>query len=145
MLMPVFYYHPTNQIAQRLAEMTRQKGFMYTNRAELEFKLQNQLAEAGYDIWSTFHTMLGSLAGTIDKHLLQSPSALDPDNELDRHTLKLCKSSKTPWSFIKVLNGNKMSFVMGYCSTPASNPFGMSALQMAQRGIISTSHMPSAS
>jgi hypothetical protein len=140
--MPIFYYHPQNKLAKQLAEMTGQKGFLYTNRNELEFKLQRQLAELGIDIWPQFHTMLGSLAGTIDKHLLQTPNALDPDNELDRHTLKLCKSSQTPWSYIKIFNGPKMSCVLGYCSTPASSPFNMSAVQMAQKGIIGVSHMP---
>jgi len=141
--MPVFYFHPISRIPQKLAEMTGEKGFLYTNRNELEMKLQRLLAESGEDIWPTFHTMLGSLAGTVDKHLSQLPGGgLDPDNELDRHTLKLCKSSPTPWSFIKVFNGPRMSFVMGYCSTPASSPFNMSAVQMAQKGIISTSHVP---
>jgi hypothetical protein len=136
--MPVFYYHPQNVIAQRLQEMTGQRGFLYTNRSELELKLQKQLTEAGYDIWSTCHGVIGSLAGSIDLHI-----PLNPDDELDRHTLKLCKT-KTPWCFFRIVNGPKMSCVLGYCSTGAHSPFAMGSAEMAQKGIISSSFVPRA-
>jgi len=137
--MPVFYYHPQNAVSKKLAEITNSKGFLYVNRGELELKIQKLVVEAGYDLWPTFHTVLGSLAGTIDKHL-----PMNPDDELDRHTLKLCNSSKTPWSYVKVLNGPNMSCVIGYCSTPASSPYALSNSEMARRGIIAVSHMPTA-
>lgn len=139
--MPIFYFHPTNTVARQLSEMSNERGFFYTNRSELEFKIQRLIGEAGYDIWPNFNTVLGTLAGNVEKHLQQS-FALDPDNPLDNQTLKLCKSSPTPWSWMKIHNGPKMSFVVGYCSTPALNPHGMSAVQMAQKGIIQTSVVP---
>lgn len=143
--MPIFYYHPQNEVAKKLAELTNSRGFFYENRGVMEIKLQHLIAEAGYDLYPTFHTMLGSLAGTVEKHLMQTGVALNPDDELDRMTLKLCKSSSSPWSFVKVINGPQMSCCVGYCSTPASSPFAMSATEMAKRGLIPVSHMPSAS
>lgn len=135
--MPIFYFHPQNKLAKRMAEMTGVKGMMYTNRGELDFKLQGLLVELGEDVWSTFHTILGSLAGPINGHI-----PLDPDIEIDRNTLKLCHSSKTPWSFVKIINGPRMSCVVGYCSTPASSPYAMGTAEMAQKGILNVSHMP---
>lgn len=135
--MPIFYFHPQNVVPRELAEMTRSKGFMYTHRGELDIKLERLIAEAGHDIWSTYHTVLGSLPKSVDQMI-----PLDPDDPLDAHTLKLCNSSKTPWSYIKVINGNKMSFVMGYCSTPANSPFALSNTQMAQKGIMPTTYIP---
>ena|SRR5215208_2999739 len=140
--MPIFYYHPQNAVAKKLAELTETRGFIYDNRAVMEIKLQHQIAEAGYDLWPTFHTVLGSLAGTIEKHLMQTNKPLNPDDELDRITLKICKSSASPWSYVRVVNGPAMSCVVGYCSTPASSPFNMSAAEMAKRGLISVSHVP---
>ena len=127
--MPVFYYHPQHEVPKLLAEMTRQHGFLYTNRGELEFKLQQQLIEFGYDISPRFHTVIGTLAGSIDYHI-----PLNPDNELDRHTLKLC-ASKAPWSWIKILNGPKMMFIMGYVSSAGSSPFAMGSVEMVQKGL----------
>lgn len=134
--MSVFYYHRQNSLAKKLSEMANIHGFMYTNRSEMELRIQRQIAEAGYDIWSTFHCIIGSLAGSIDLHI-----PLNPDDELDRHTLKLCKT-KSPWCFLKVINGPTMSGVVGYCSSGAESPFLKSNIQMAQEGIIRTSYVP---
>lgn len=134
--MPVFYYHPVNKIPQKLSEMTNKRGFLYTNRPELEFILQRQLSEAGYDLDPRFHTIVGSLAGSINYHI-----PLNPDDELDRHSLKLCKQ-KSSWSYLKVLNGKKMAFIMGYVSTMGGNPFAMTNAEMAQKGIIQTTTIP---
>ena len=134
--MSVFYYHKQNMVAQKLAEMTEVKGFVYHNRNELNLRIQKELAQAGYDIWPQCHSVIGSLAGSIDLHI-----ELNPDDELDRYTLKLCKS-KTPWCFYRIINGPKMSGVLGYCSDGALTPFAMGAAEMAQKGIISVSSMP---
>lgn len=142
--MPIFYYHPENIVSKKLMDLTNSRGFLYDNRGVLEIKLQQQIAQAGYDLWPTFHTVLGTLAGSIVKHLGQQADALNPDDELDRLTIKLCHSSPTPWSWVKVLNGPKMNCVIGYCSTPATSPHSMSAVEMAKRGIIATNFVPSA-
>jgi hypothetical protein len=127
--LPVFYYHPHDEVPKLLAEMTGVRGFLYTNRGELEFKLQQQLIEAGYDIDPRFHTVIGTLAGSIDYHI-----PLNPDDELDRHTLKLC-ASKAPWSWIKILNGPRMMMILGYVSSAGSSPYGMGAIEMVQKGL----------
>lgn len=134
--MPVFYYHPVNRIPQILSEMTNVRGFTYLHRGELELTIQNQLIKAGMDVDPRFHTVVGTLAGPLNYHI-----ALNPDNELDRHTLKLCKSN-TSWSYLKILNGKTMSFIMGYVSSAGGNPFGMSTVGMAQSGLIQVSHVP---
>jgi len=134
--MPVFYYHPRNSVGQKLQEINGSKGFLYTNRGEMELRLNRQLAEAGYDIWPTYHCVVGSLAGCVDMQI-----ALDPDDELDRHSIKLC-ATKTPWTYVKVINGPKMSCVVGYCSSSANSPFSMTNAEMAQKGIISSSYIP---
>ena len=136
--MSVFYYHRQNIFSKKLMEMTGKHGFLYTNRGELEFRIQRELVEAGYDIWPTFHGVIGSLAGSIDLHI-----PLDPDDPLDAHTLKLCKT-KTPWCYLKINNGPQMSGVIGYCSTGAQSPFSMGNAEMAQRGIIPVSYVPRA-
>lgn len=136
----VFYYHPRNSIAKKLHELTQVRGFMYANRAELELRIAREMSEAGYDIWPQFHSVIGSIAGGIHLHI-----PLDPDNELDQHTLKQCKTNKTPWCYFKVVNGPKMSQVVGYCSTGAHQPFAMTEAQKAQRGIIHSSYVPRAS
>lgn len=135
--MAVFYYHPQNDLAKKLAEQAQQHGFMYPNRGVLELTLQKQIADLGYDIYPTFHTIIGSLNGAIDEHI-----PLNPDNELDRHTLKLCKQSRLPWCFVKVNNGPRMSGVVGFSSTGAQSPFGMGVVEMAQRGLTSASYVP---
>ena len=135
--MPVFYFHPQNSVAKKLQEANDDgRGFLYVNRGQLEFKLQNILDKAGYDLWSSCHFVIGSLAGAIDLHI-----PLDPDVELDRHSIKLCKT-KASWSYVKVLNGPKMSCVIGYCSSPASNPYNMTTTEMAQKGIIQAGYVP---
>jgi hypothetical protein len=140
--LPIFYFHPQNEIPKKLAEMTRSKGFMHTNRPEFEFKLQTLFAELGIDLWPTFHTVLGSLPGTIISHMKQQPNFFDPDNEMDKHTMKVCKVSPTPWAWVKVVNGPQMNFIVGYSSMPALNPYNMTPVQAAQRGIVGVSHLP---
>ncbi len=137
--MPVFYYHPVNKLSKKLAEMTNQRGFLYQNRGQLELTLQKQLSELGYYIQPTFHTIIGSLNYSIDYHI-----PLNPDDELDRHAIKLCKQ-KNPWNYIKVLNGQDMMFVIGYVSAGGNSPFAMGAAEMAQKGIIGASYIPRAS
>ena len=134
--MPVFYYHPQNAIPQKLVEMTGKRGFLYSNRNELELILQRQLIDLGHGIDPRFHTIVSTLAGSIDYHL-----PLNPDDELDRHALALCKQ-KSPWNYIKVLNGRDMMFIMGYVSSGGGSPFNMSATQMAQKGLIGASYVP---
>tara|TARA_R110000868_G_scaffold56650_7_gene175202 strand:- start:399 stop:815 length:417 start_codon:yes stop_codon:yes gene_type:complete len=135
--MPYFYFHPKNSVGQKLADNQGAHAMAYTNRAELDMRLQSLIVEAGYDLWPACHTVLGSLAGPIDKTL-----PLDPDNEIDRTVMKLCKASPAPWSYVKILNGPQMSCVVGYCSTPASSPYAMTASEMAQKGIIQAEYMP---
>lgn len=136
--MSIFYFHRQNTLAKQLSEMTRMHGFQYGTRSELEFKLQGMIADAGYDLWPTFHTVISSLAGAIDLHL-----PLDPDNELDRQSLKLVKN-RASWSSIRVVNGPKMSTCVGYVSQGAQTPIGMGTTEMAQRGIIKSSYIPRA-
>lgn len=135
----VFYYHPKNLIARKLKDLTQTKGFLYTNRAELELRLAREMSEAGFEIWPQFHTIIGSIAGGIHLHI-----PLNPDEELDRHTIKMCQSNQSPWCFLKVVNGPKMSQVVGYCSTGAHQPFGLTNTQLAQKGIISATYVPRA-
>jgi len=135
--MSVFYFHPHNAVAKKLQEANNDlRGFTYTNRAEMEFRLQRYISDVGYDVWPQCHFILGSLAGAIDLHI-----SLDPDDELDRYSIKLCKT-KASWSYVKVLNGPKMSCVIGYSSSAASNPYSMGATEMAQKGIIKTGYVP---
>lgn len=134
--MPVFYYHPQNKISKQLREMTQKRGFQYNNRGELEFIFQRQLVELGHDIDRRFHTIIGTLAGSIDYHI-----PLNPDDELDRYTIKLC-AQKNPWSYIKVLNGREMMFIMGYVSSGGNSPFALGVAEMVQKGIIGATHVP---
>lgn len=136
--MPIFYFHPQNEIPKKLIEMTGCRGFNCVNRGELEFKLQNLFSQLDIDLWPTFHTVVGALGKKVTEFI-----TLDPDDELDRHTLKVLKSSATPWSYLKIMNGPQMNFVLGYTSIPASSPFALTAAQMAQKGIIGVSHVPS--
>lgn len=135
--MPVFYYHTQNELAKKLSEATNKHGFIYANRGILELTLQKEIAQIGYDIWPTFHTVLGSIAGAIDLHV-----PLNPDDELDQHTLKLIKQSRAPWCYVKVNNGPRMNTVVGYCSTGAQSPFSMGAIEMAQKGINGATYIP---
>ena len=134
--MPVFYFHKQNKLAKHLTDVANVPGFTYQGRGELDFKIQRLLSDAGYDLWPTCHSVIGSLAGSIDLHI-----PLDPDLELDRYTLKLCKT-KAPWSFYKVINGPKMSGVIGYCSAGALTPFAMGTIEQAQKGITAVGFVP---
>lgn len=134
--MPIFYYHRTNIIGAKLMEMTGEKSFMYQSRGELELKLQRLIGEAGYDIWSTFHTVIGGIASGIDLKY-----ELDPEDPNDSYSIKLCKKD-APWYYVKVVNGTKMSCVVGYSSSCGQGPFNMSSTQMAQAGVIRTSFVP---
>lgn len=137
--MASFYWHITNEIAQKLKEVSEVKGFLYTNRYEMELKIQKYLAEAGYDIWPTFHTVLGSLAGQITDYI-----ELNPEDPLDDHSIKLCRNNHSAWCFVRIANGPRMSTCVGWCSSGANNPFALSTTQMAQAGIIRTSFVPRA-
>jgi hypothetical protein len=132
----VFYWHPNNLIAQKLADCSGVKGFLYQNRPELDMKIMRLLGEAGYDLYSTFHTLIGSIGGQINERV-----ELNPDVELDRHTLKLIKNN-VAWSYCKVINGPRMSGVIGYCSSSGGNPYAMSDMQRAQAGITPVSFVP---
>lgn len=134
--MPIFYYHPTNEIPQKLSEMTNQRGFLYQNRGVLELMLQRQLADAGYLIHPCFYTVISSVGNSIEHYI-----DLNPDNEFDRHTIKVCQQ-KAPWNYVKILNGTDMMFVIGYVSAGGNAPMSMSPTQMAQRGIINTNYVP---
>jgi hypothetical protein len=134
--MPVFYYHPQNAIPKQLVEMTGKRGFLYSNRNELELILQRQLIDLGHGIDPRFHTIVSTIAGSIDIHI-----QLNPDDELDRHALALCKQ-KSPWNYIKVLNGKDMMFIMGYVSAGGDSPFGMGVVQAAQKGLTSATYIP---
>jgi len=132
----VFYFHPGNSIAKQLAESVGVKGFFYQNRGQLELRIQQLIAELGYDMWPTFHTVVGGLSGEIGERI-----PLNPDDEMDKHTLKLTKN-KVAWSWIKIINGPRMSQVIGYLSGGSASPFAMSNAEMAQKGIISASYVP---
>lgn len=134
--MPVFYFHRQNTLATKLIEMTGEKSFLYQSRGELEMKLQRLIGEAGYDLWPTFHTVMGGIASGIDLKF-----ELDPEDPIDNHAIKLCKKD-APWYFVKIHNGPKMSCVVGYSSSCGQGPFNMSNTQMAQAGIIRTSVVP---
>lgn len=134
--MAIFYYHPVNKVPQQLSEMTGKRGFTYVSRGELELTLQRQLIEAGYEIDMRFHTIISTLAGSIEYHV-----ALNPDDEFDNYTLKICKQ-KAPWSYIKVLNGSNMMFIMGYVSSSGASPFAYTPTQLVQKGIIGSTHFP---
>lgn len=136
--MPVFYYHPQSRIPQELAGKYEKRGWIYQSRGELELTLQRQILELGYDILPTCHTVMGTMPGSIEYHL-----TLNPDDELDQHSLKLCKN-KSPWSWIKVLNGRDMMFVIGYTSSSAASPFAMGTVQQAQMGITGATMIPRA-
>lgn len=125
----VFYWHPHNSIAKKLAEYSEVKGFLYQNRGELEFKLARMIGDIGYDVYPQFHTVIGSIANPIDSMI-----PMNPDEVLDRHTLKLLKT-KAPWSFCKVINGPTMSCVVGYCSSTGGNPYAMTDMQRVQAGL----------
>lgn len=133
--MPIFYYHPQNIVPKQLAEQTGKKGFMYSGRGQLDLTLQKLLLEAGHDVSFQFHTIVGSLGRSLDELI-----PLNPDDELDRHTLKICEQ-KAPWSYIKVRNGDE-SYIMGYVSSSGGAPFALSATEMAQKGIIGSSYIP---
>jgi len=134
--MSIFYYHPQNKIPKQLREMTGKRGFTYISRGQLELTLQKQLLEAGHEIDMRFHTIISSLAGSIDYHI-----PLNPDDELDRYTLKICQQ-KAPWSYIKVLNGPQMMFIMGYVSSSGASPFAYTPTQLAQKGLLGVTHFP---
>ena len=138
--MPIFYFHPKNSVALKLKEANNgEKSFTYVNRAQLEIKMQSLLTMAGYDLYSNFHTILGPFGQKIEDVI-----SLNLDDPIDRQTHKLRQNSQTPWSYVKVNNGPHLRQVIGYCSTPAQNPFALGPVQMAQRGIISTNFVPTA-
>lgn len=134
--MPIFYYHPFNQLAKDLAEADDRKSFIYQSRGELEFKLQRLLGELGYDIWSSFYTVMGSLGASINYIL-----PLNPDDPIDAQTIKICKNN-APWSFIKILNGPQLQGVVGYCSGSSVKPIALTNAEMAQKGISSATYVP---
>lgn len=134
--MPIFYYHPLNSLSKKLIESTRERGFLYTNRSEMEFRIQQKIADLGYDIWPSFHTVLGSLGTPITQII-----PLDPSDTLDSHTLRVCKLGGS-WGFIKVVNGPQMQDVVGYCSSLSGQPYNMTNAELAQKGILSATYVP---
>lgn len=134
--MPIFFYHPKNSIAKDLKEISEQDGFIYKARPHMEMILKDHLLKAGYDISPEFYCSIGSLAGTLQTHI-----ALNPDNEFHRIAEKACKN-KTPWAYVKINNGRRMKFVIGYCNSDPSTPFLLSNVQMAQSGLINSSFVP---
>lgn len=136
--MAFFLYHPRNTIAQKLQEANEGKdGFIYRSRADMEMIIKHHMQIAKLDLHPQIYMHIGSLAGAIDKHL-----PLDPENELHMQIAKVCKNQQ-PWSFVKLDNGPTMKQVIGYCNSDPSQPFLMSTTQMAQKGLIDTSFIPS--
>jgi hypothetical protein len=134
--MGVFILSPTQEIAVKLRDYLQAPGFVYQSRSHMEMLLLKHLSDIGTDIWPTAHFILGSLAGSLDYHL-----ALNPDDPVERQAQKLCEA-KTAWSYVKLRNGPRMNFVLGYSSCDAANPFAMSPSQMAQKGIIQSTFIP---
>lgn len=134
--MAIFYYHLTNQLARDLEEVNGPRGFMFQTRGELEFKLQRQLAELGYDIWPSFYTVLGSMGASINYFI-----PLDKDDPLDAHTIAVCKNSAA-WSWIKILNGPNLNQIIGYTSMSCMKPIALTNTEMAQKGITSATYVP---
>lgn len=136
--MAYFLFHRQNAIAQKLQEANEGvEGFVYRARQEMEQILRHLMQVAEIDIDPRLYMHIGSLAGPIDKHL-----PLDPNNELHAQILKVCRN-KNPWSFVKLDNGPKLKCVIGYCNSDPSQPFLMTSAQMAQKGLINTSFVPS--
>lgn len=137
--MPFFLYHPRNKVAQILQEANEGKdGFIYRARQEMEMIIRHHMEIAKIDISPQLYMHIGSLAGPIDKHL-----PLDEENELHRLVKKSCQNP-TPWSFVKLDNGPNMRGVIGFCNSDPTQPFLMSSAQMAQKGLISATHIPTA-
>lgn len=136
--MPFFLYHPSNKIAQKMKEVAEGDAFIYQSRPHMENILKHHMQLAGLDQNPQLYMHIGSLAGSVDKHV-----ALDPENETHNQILKFCHSqNKTPWSFVKLDNGPRMKCVIGYCNSDPKTPFLMSSVDMAQKGLLDVSHVP---
>lgn len=136
--MSVFYFHQQNQTAKDMAQATNSRGFIFSHRGELEFKIQGILSDMGHDIWPTCHTVISNIRESIDCII-----PLDPADPLDAVALKIVRN-KQPWCFVRVVNGPRMSTVIGYSSLVAQNAVAMSMAEQAQRGIIRSSYVPRA-
>lgn len=112
------------------------EGFIYRSRPEMEMTIRHHMQVADIDESPQIYMHIGSLAGSIDKHM-----PLDMNNELHRKVQKICQN-KNPWSFVKLDNGPKMKQVIGYCNSDPKQPFLLTSAQMAQRGLIQSSHIP---
>jgi len=134
--MGVFVYSKTNEVAKKICEMIEAPGFTFNSRGEMDIVIMRHLSDIGNDIWPTYFTTLGSLAGSLDIHL-----DLNEDNEVEKAAKKVCSSNKS-WSYVKIQNGPRMNFVIGYCDCSPSQPFAYSNTQMAQKGLIQTTHLP---
>jgi hypothetical protein len=134
--LPIFYYHTMNKVARDLAALTNTRGFLYSNRGELELKIQRQVAELGYDMWPTYHTVLGAMDGQLHKFF-----QFNPDDPLDNYAIKLIKKD-TAWCYVKIVNGKAVQGVVGYCSSGTANPYGLSEIQKAQAGITPVGFVP---
>lgn len=132
--MALFFWHPNNPIATKMREFTGKHAFEFSSRGHLELTLQNLISQAGYDVWSSCHFVIGS-AGSIDKYI-----RLNPDDPIDARALLYVKAEK-PWHFIKIVNGPTMQDCIGYVSIGGA-PMSMTNAEMAQKGIISATYVP---
>lgn len=136
--MPYFVYHPVNNLAKKLIEANDGKdSFSYRSRPEMEMIIGQHLQLAKIDIDPRMHMIIGSLAGTV-LHQMN----LDQENELHRQIIKYCDKNKSSWSFVKLNNGPSLKCVIGYCNSDPSTPFLLSSAQLAQKGIINSSFIP---
>lgn len=136
--MTIFFYHPINEISQKIVKACGVDSFTYVNRGQMELILKHHMKEAGIDIDPQFHCQLGSLAGTVEDHM-----QLDfENNEVHKLAHKIIASNKTPWSYVKLNNGRQMRSVVGYCNSDPSVPFLHTNAQMAQLGLTDSTFIP---
>ena len=140
--MSVFIYHPTNKIAVMLKEFFEEEAFMYANRAYLDQEIKDRMTKAGLDIWQNMYVHIGSMSAPALHDIVNANMKIDLENPIHKQIVHHFKT-KSPWSFVKVLNGPN-SFVVGYCNSDPSVPFLMGAVQQAQSGLIDTSFVPRA-
>jgi len=134
--MGVFVYSKTQEVAKSICEMIEAPGFIFSSRGEMDLVILRHLSDVGKDIWPTYFTTLGSLAGSLDIHM-----ELNEDDEVERAAKKMCATKKA-WSYVKIQNGPRMNFVIGYSDCSPASPFAYSNTQMAQKGLIQTTVMP---
>jgi len=96
----------------------------------------NHLKDIGLDIYPTAHCIIGSLAGSLDVHM-----ALSDDIDIERTAKKHCHPNKA-WSYVKLMNGPRMSFVIGYSDADAIQPYAYTKAQLVQKGITNSTFIP---